>query len=145
MSDCIFEIHHLSQSGFSRVYSNCCCRCSFEAEIIKIGQSSHKMYSNNMLNVQESTTILNVSTKKAGNFLKAPRNWRLLILNGSVKMSVVLYIFNSVTLPSPWRNDYCRKKQNQWSKFKSWTRLSAFYLAPIPLGKALIHMFSTGK
>ena len=37
--DCIFEIHQLSQSGFSSVYSNCCCGCSFEAEIIKIGHS----------------------------------------------------------------------------------------------------------
>ena len=27
--DCIFEIHQLWQSGFSRVYSNCCCRCPF--------------------------------------------------------------------------------------------------------------------
>ena len=42
--DCIFETHQLWQLGFSRVYSNCCCRCPFEAEIIKIGQSSHKMY-----------------------------------------------------------------------------------------------------
>ena len=39
--DCIFEIPQLWQSGFSRVYSNCYCSCSFEAEIIKIGQSSH--------------------------------------------------------------------------------------------------------
>ena len=61
--DCIFEIHQLWQSGFSRVYSNCCCSCSFEPEMIKIGQSSHKMYSNNILNVQESTTILNAHTK----------------------------------------------------------------------------------
>ena len=38
--DCIFEIPLLWQSGFSRVYSNCCCSCSFELEIIKIGQSS---------------------------------------------------------------------------------------------------------
>ena len=44
--DCIFEIHQLWQSGFSRVYSNCCCSCLFEVEIIKIGQSSHEMYSN---------------------------------------------------------------------------------------------------
>ena len=43
--DCIFEIHQLLQSGFSRVYSNFYCSCSFESEIIKIGQSSHKMYS----------------------------------------------------------------------------------------------------
>ena len=62
--DCIFEIHQLWQSGFSRVYSNSCCSCSFEAEIIKIGQSSYKMYSNNILIFQESTTILNACTKK---------------------------------------------------------------------------------
>ena len=68
--DCIFEIHQLWQSGFSRVYSNYCCSCSFEHEIIKIGQSSHKMYSNNTVNFQESTTILNACTK---NLLKAPR------------------------------------------------------------------------
>ena len=61
--DCIFEINQQWQSGFSRVYSNSCCSCSFEREIIKIGQSSHKMYSNNILNFQESTTILNACTK----------------------------------------------------------------------------------
>ena len=60
--DCIFEIHQQWQSGFSRVYFNCCWSCSFEAEIINIGQSSHKMYSNNMVNFQESTTILNASS-----------------------------------------------------------------------------------
>ena len=72
--DCIFEIHQLWQSGFSRVYSNCCCSCSFEPEIIKISQSSHKMYSHNILNFQESTTILNACTKKSGNLLNAPRS-----------------------------------------------------------------------
>ena len=70
--DCIFEIHQLWQSGFSRVYSNCCCSCWFEPEIIKIGQSSHKMYSDMILNFQEST-ILNAHTKTSGNLLKAPR------------------------------------------------------------------------
>ena len=45
--DRIFEIHQLWQSGFNRVYSNSYCSCSFEPEIIKIDQSSHKMYSNN--------------------------------------------------------------------------------------------------
>ena len=70
--DCIFENHQLWQSGFSRVYSNCCCSCSFEPEIIKTDQSSHKMYSNNIVNFQESTTILNACTKKSGNLLNAP-------------------------------------------------------------------------
>ena len=62
--DCIFEIQQLWQSGFSKVYSNCCCSCSIEAEIIKIGQLSHKMCRNNIVNFQESTTILNACTKK---------------------------------------------------------------------------------
>ena len=34
--DYIFELHQLWQSGFSRVYSNCCCSCSFE--LFKSGQ-----------------------------------------------------------------------------------------------------------
>ena len=55
------------------MYFNCCCSCSFEREIIKIGQSSYKMYNNNILNFQESTTILNACTKKkSGNSLNAP-------------------------------------------------------------------------
>ena len=70
VSDCIFEIHQLWQSGFSRVYSNCYCSCSFEREILKIGQSSHKMYSNNIVNFQESTTILNAHMKNV---------WKLII------------------------------------------------------------------
>ena len=40
------------------------CSYSFEPEIIKIGQSSHKMYSNNIVNFQESTIILNAHSKK---------------------------------------------------------------------------------
>ena len=71
--DCIFEIHQLWQSGFSWVYSNYCWSCWFEPEIIKTGQSSHKMYSNNIVNFQESTTILNACTKMSGNLLNAPR------------------------------------------------------------------------
>ena len=80
VSDCIFEIHELWQSGFCWVYSNCCCSCSFEAEIIKIGQSSHKMYSNNIVNFQESMTILNAHTKKV---------WKLI--------ACTLYIKNAYT------------------------------------------------
>ena len=68
--DCIFEIHQLWQSGFSRVYSNCCCSCSFEPEIIKNSQSSHKMYSNKILNSQVSTPILNPHSKKV---------WKLIV------------------------------------------------------------------
>ena len=57
------------------MYSNCCCRCSFEPEILKIGQSSHKMYSNNIVNFHECIPILNACTKKPGNLLNAPRKY----------------------------------------------------------------------
>ena len=69
-TNCIFECNldertlKLCQSGFSRVYSNSCCSCSFHPEIIKIGQSSHKIYSNNIVNFQVFMTILNACTKK---------------------------------------------------------------------------------
>ena len=72
VSDCIFENHQLWQSGFSRMYSNSWCSRSFELEIINIGQSSHKMYSKNILNFQESTTILNARTKKFWKLIVCP-------------------------------------------------------------------------
>ena len=62
--DCIFEIHQLWQSDFSRVYSNSFYSYSFEPEVIKIGPSPYKMNSNNIVNFQESSTILNACTKK---------------------------------------------------------------------------------
>ena len=64
-ADYIFWIHQQWQSGFSRVYFNSCFSCSFDPEIIKIGHSSHKIYSNNIVNVLVSTTILNTHTKKS--------------------------------------------------------------------------------
>ena len=86
VSDCIFKIHQLWQFGFSRVYSNSCCSCSFEPEIIKIGPSSQKMYSNNLLNFQEFGTILNARTKKSGNLLNTPPNKR---------KAIICFVFNS--------------------------------------------------
>ena len=54
--DCVFEIHQLWQSGFSRGFSNSFCSCSFEPQIkIRTAQSSHKIYSNNILNFQMPT------------------------------------------------------------------------------------------
>ena len=79
---CIFEIHQLWQSGFSRVYSNSWCNCSFESEIIKIGLSSHKMYNYNILNFQESTTILNACAKIV---------WKL--IENTIYIYIYIYIY----------------------------------------------------
>ena len=83
VSDCVFEIHKLWQSGFSRVYSNCCCSCSFKPEIIKIGQSSYNMYSNNRPNFQETATIVNAHTKKV---------WKLIVCNSYIYIYIYIYI-----------------------------------------------------
>ena len=83
--DCHFEIHQLWQSGFSRVYSNCCCSCLFEREIIKIG---HKMYSNNILNFQESTTILNAWQKSLETY------WRYHVYIKYIRFGLVLWLIN---------------------------------------------------
>ena len=88
--DCIFEIHQLWQSGFSRVYFNSWCSCSFGPEILKIGQSSHKMYSNNIVNFQEFTTILNACTKRSVNLLNAVRIYTVklaMVVEGDPKVS----------------------------------------------------------
>ena len=82
--DCILEIHQLWLSGFSRVYSNCCCSCSSEPEIIKkIGQLSHKIYSNNILSFQESATILHACIKKV---------WKL--IESTTYINIYIYITN---------------------------------------------------
>ena len=103
VSDYMCEIHQLCQSGFCRVYSTCCCSCSFVPEILKIGQSSHKMYSNNILNFQESTAILNACTKKYGNLLKEPRMYiHIYILFIEVRILKIRYViaFDSHNLES---------------------------------------------
>ena len=75
LPDCICKIHQQLQSGFERMYSNSCFSCLFEPGMIKRGQSSQKMHSNNILNFQVSATILNACTKKSGNLLNALRTW----------------------------------------------------------------------
>ena len=73
--DCIFEIHQLWKSGFSWVYSNCCCSCSFEAEIIKILFSHLIRWITITYWIFKSLWQFKKNcTKKSGNLLKAPRN-----------------------------------------------------------------------
>ena len=86
--DCIFEIHQQWQAGFSKVYSNYLCSSLFEPEILKMGQWSHKVYSNNLVNFQESTTILNACTKKSENLLKAPSE-KFLVVSWKTELNPV--------------------------------------------------------
>ena len=97
--DCIFEIHQLWQSGFCRVYSNCCCSCSFEPEIIKISLSSYKMYSNNVLNFQGSPTILNSHTKKVQKLIVCTSYMYVYIYKNYISVwSIHIYIYIYINL-----------------------------------------------
>ena len=75
----------------SWVYSNSCCICSFEPEIIKIGQSCHKMYSNNIVNFQESTAILNAYKNSMETFWRHLVVWFRVI--SSFSWDTVFYLF----------------------------------------------------
>ena len=91
--DFILEIHQLWQWGSSRVYSNCWCSCSFESEVIKIGQSSHNMYSNDILNFQESMTILNACTKRVWKLIEGTAyiySW--VYIERGLNISVYMYL-----------------------------------------------------
>ena len=102
--DCIFEIYQLWQSGFSRVYSHCCCSCSFEPEIIKIGQSSHKMYSNNILKFQ----ILNACTKKVWKLIECtPYVYMYKAYRHKLNFKWILTSFDSVILLLDWFTNQC--------------------------------------
>ena len=45
-------------------------------------------------------------------------------------------------LTNTWCNGYRRRKWTRRHEFKSWTRLIAFHIALIPLGKVWIQLFS---
>ena len=151
--DCIFEIYQLWQSGFSRVYSNWCYRCYFEAEIIKIGQSSHNVYSNNILNFQESKTILNACTKKVWKLIECTTYntiiWDIFVfsivfdrlLKRSFEMQLYFPVYKT-HWRCPWCNGSRRRKWTRRHEFESWTRLIAFHIALIPLGKVWIQLIS---
>ena len=77
------------------MYSNSCCSCSFEPKIIKVGQSSHKMYSNNLLNFQGSTTILKFLYKKVWKLIEGTRY----VTSGIIRHYVVAFACLHFALP----------------------------------------------
>ena len=72
------------------MYSNSYCGYKFAPKQEKIGQSSHKEYSNNILKYLEFTAIINACTKKSGNLLNAPRTLNLVICCQKSTFSVLL-------------------------------------------------------
>ena len=54
----------------------------------------------------------------------------------------ILFLLLFVFFRCPWCKRYRRRKWTRWHKFKYWTRLIAFHIALILLGKVWIQLFS---
>ena len=67
--------------------------------------------------------------------------WLVLLLHG-LTHSVFWCYHYFTTRRCPWCTGYRRRKWTWWHEFKSWTRLIAFHIALIPLGKVWIQLFS---
>ena len=65
-----------------------------------------------------------------------------LFLPYSLWLGAVVHISFLSFWRCPWCNGYRRRKWTQWHEFKSWTRLIAFHIALIPLGKVWLQLFS---
>ena len=59
-----------------------------------------------------------------------------------VTMCIMWYIYIYIYRRCPWCNGSLRMKWTQRYEFKSWTRVIAFHIALIPLGKVWIQLFS---
>ena len=77
-------------------------RCDNQALVGCIGQSSHKIYSKNILNFQESKTILNACTKKSGTLLKVPRIYIYIYIYICIYIYIYIYIIQSKSLHEYW-------------------------------------------
>ena len=58
-------------------------------------------------------------------------------------LALFLLIIIIISWCCPWCNGYCRRKWTRRHEFNSWTRLIAFHIVLIPLGKVWIQLFSS--
>ena len=87
---------------------------------------------------QVSTVLLQPGWKPYSAFIAYQNIWNMIlqIVNNARIVSL------KTTIIFPWCNDYRRRKWTRRYEFKSWTRLIAFHIALIPLGKVWIQLFS---
>ena len=93
---------------------------------------TQKMYPNHI--------ILRTDKKKWCILLKVEL-WPLCLKN-QLQNSKTNKNYLNVKVQCPWCNGYRHRKWIQRHEFKSWTRVFAFHIALIPLGKVWIQLFS---
>ena len=121
VSDCIFEIHRLWQSGFSRVYSTSCSSCSFKSEIIKIGQSMRywifKSLRQFSMPVQKSVWKLIEDTTYSSKYCK--------ILPSTLELMIVCVKTEKLGLSRNFKQD--TKESSLSAHFQTRVRFSSWY------------------
>ena len=68
--------------------------------------------------------------------------WIEHVKNIQLDMKIYCVTYHTYIHTCPWCNGYRRRKWTRRHEFKSWTRLIAFHIALIPLGKVWIQLFS---
>ena len=89
------------------------------------------------------TSLSNLKRPKISMFGADPSFWnyvndKMKYLHHLERLTVMIMILRRC----PWCNGYCRRKWTWRHEFKSRTRLIAFHIALIPLGKVWIQLFS---
>ena len=93
-----------------------------------------------------SSILQDVCRSKKSRFILSDRSDFNVISNVSRLFCFVLllstYTIKAKQRRCPWCNGYRPRKWTRRHEFKSWTRLIAFHIALIPLGKVWIQLFS---
>ena len=85
-----------------------------------------------------------ISLRNLQTLMKVQKSQHLMLANISRHKIIIwrhFFIYRSISI-SIWCNGYRRRKWTRRHEFKSWTRVIAFHIALIPLGKVWIQLFS---
>ena len=63
--------------------------------------------------------------------------WFVFVFCTNLWDQIIIIIITTLIRKCPWCNGYRRRKWTRRHEFKSWTRLIAFHIALIPLGKGM--------
>ena len=96
------------------------------------------MVSNYMVNILSCTRSLKLSNDEPNHLLNRGNQEFKYDLNLSSKIIKANLIVSINIWRCPWCNGYRRRNWTRRHEFKSWTRMIAFLIALIPLGKVWI-------
>ena len=135
-----FRLFHAKSSKYLYIFTNPSAQAGYDTKSIfkqsLTGLNSEFSFSyigcHTKAEEHSLTYYLPIAEGRIIGFIPFPR---VLVLCEMQSVSKYIYI-------KWWCNCYRRRKWTRWHEFKSWTRLIAFHIALIPLGKVWIQLFS---